>query len=728
MKHYIKTSALALLTCISACISEEPLPVSNPEELTITASHFTGNRPASKTTLTPFEKGIHVAWAENDKIRIIQKNAGTYASTDLLLKDGAGSQTATFKGDNFATSSDNAQLQYEAFYPATIEGNTPESWKGNATYEGQTQNGYNNTEHLANFDYLTATTTDNLEKPLQFTHLGVVFCFDITLPPSAKALPKSLTLTTVDGNDTPTAAGGLFKNCNRSETSSLTLLLQGCTTTSATFKAYMMCHCNIPNGQRIQATLTLQDGNTYTHTLTARQAISSMPQSGHNEGISYVIPISEWNERPNSVFNAETPSRAFQGTGTEADPYLIENAENLKYLIEQENEYYSKYFLLKSDITIENIAEWSPIGKKRTFKGNFNGNGHTIQGELTKSTEMNHIGLFSKTDNATISNLNVRLNITNDSCLYVGGVVAKAIRTTITNCHFDGSIAAGRISGNLTFIGGIVAHADRIQIKGCTSRGTIRQNEQIMRNDFCMGGIAGIIDNYSTVTQCENHAEVRGGINEGGHVATVSGITGRVSPDGQPHSAEMTDCYNYGTIYGGSFKNKTSMNSYNASGIIGCAKKVKLTRVYNYGAIHAQPNHTANFTGGIIGHAYTGEISLLDCANYGEVTGHAQEDTPSYTGGLIGHLENNEVQLHRGHNAGNVSVVTENPANPNIYTGSYVGFATPKQIFVYSCCSTAPGVIIKNGKGESVAAGSPQYYIGNGKAITECPDKHTAAK
>lgn len=263
MKYNITTLAATLLICMTACVSENLEIHSTADRLTVAATHMAGGLPTTKTTLTPYNEGVHVAWAENDKIRIMRANAETYTSIDLLLKEGAGKQTATFEGNNFPDVSNASNIKYLAFYPATIEGSTPETWKGNATYEGQIQKGNGNTDHLAAFDYLTTQQVDNLEQPLEFMHLGLVFCFDITIPDSESA-PLSFTLTTVNAENTPTTEGGLFKDCNQTKTSSVTLNFQECSATNTPLKAYMMCNCNIPASQKVLATLTLQDGSNYT--------------------------------------------------------------------------------------------------------------------------------------------------------------------------------------------------------------------------------------------------------------------------------------------------------------------------------------------------------------------------------------------------------------------------------------------------------------------------------
>ena len=727
MKYNFITLISVLLISMTACVSEEVELRNTTDRLTVTATYTTTGMPTTKTTLTPNENGIHVAWAENDKIRVMQSNAAQYTSVDLLLKNGAGTQIAEFEGNNFPDIPGASNLKYQAFYPASIEGTTPETWKQNATYQGQVQKGYDNTEHLAAFDYLMTPSIDNLEQPLQFMHLGLIFCFDITMPKSAQSAPQSFTLTTLDNNDTPTTEGGLFENCNQTKTSSLTLNFQECTTTTPTFKAYLICNCNIPAEQKIMVTLTLQDGSTHTCQLTAQQAISSVQADENNEGISYVIPISEWEETKNSIFSAETTAEKFAGTGTVEDPYIIENAENLKYLIEQTDTYTNKYFSLKTDITIQEGTTWTPIGKT-SFNGNFNGYGHTIKGDLKTSSNPD-MGLFGKTNNAQISNLNSQINITNESCTNIGGIIAQATNTTITNCHYNGNINVNSSTSEPISIGGIVANAgSSCQINQCSTHGSITQSSISQKNDIHLGGIAAKAISDITILQCNNYAKITGGKQEGKYSISIGGIIGKTN--GNSSKNKIEECYNHGEIYGSSYiKYEDSRTNCNLGGIIGNATSTQVTHCYNYGTILAQASKHCNFTGGIIGYImdHNYETTLNGCINHGEVIGNANSQTESHTGGLIGKIDPCSCKVHQCLNAGNVSVITETPENQNIFIGSYIGFISDPQLsLIYNCCSTAPEVVIKDTKGETIPTTSPTFYIGSGHPLTACPDSHTA--
>ncbi len=731
MKYNLTTFVAVLLISMTACMSEEIEYRHSTDKLIVTATH---RLPATKTTLTPNAKGVHVVWAPNDKIRFMQENEKSYTVTDLLLKEGAGSQTAKFEGTNFPNIPNASHLKYQAFYPATIEGNTPETWKENASYKGQIQKGYDNTDHLAAFDYLATQQVDNIGQSLEFMHLGLIFCFDITMPQSAESTPQSFTLTTVNNENTPTTEGGLFENCNQTKTSSITLNFQECTTTTPTFKAYMMCHCNIPAMQNVLATLTLQDGSNYTCRLTAQQIISSTQSNGGTEGVCYIIPVSEWEKTKNSIFNAATLAQKFTGSGTLEDPYVIESAENLKYLIEANNNFRYNYFSLETDITIQDDFSWTPIGtspeekdQMYSFSGKFNGNGHTIKGELKNSTHNTNISLFNRTNGATISNLNVHLNITNTECNLIGGIIANASKTVITNCHYNGNIKAGSIT-NDTYIGGIIADAQmNCQITQCTSRGNIIQNTECTQAYTCLGGLVGKTTSDIVISQCNNYANIKGGIYDSNNCNNLGGIIGKISSR-ENNIGQIEECINYGEIYGGSFKNAYNNDASCCciGGIIGLAQYCRLTKVCNYGFIHAQHSLHNNFTGGIIGNIMFNEVLLDNSANYGEIIGNGSSKIKSRTGGLIGTISSAPCQIHLCHNAGNVSVITDTQDNPDILVGSYAGFITNNtKNIVHNCCSTAPEVIIKNAKGEIIPASQPEFYIGNGQPLTECPDNHS---
>ncbi len=110
----------------------------------------------------------------------------------------------------------------------------------------------------------------------------------------------------------------------------------------------------------------------------------------------------------NWSYPSEMPKRLWSGSGTEADPYVIKNAQelaNLSYMVNDGKRYSKKYFRLDSDIDLRE-KKWTPIGNGgNSFQGIFDGNHHTIDGLYISSNEYEYAGLFGYVSNGTIKNL-----------------------------------------------------------------------------------------------------------------------------------------------------------------------------------------------------------------------------------------------------------------------------------------------------------------------------------
>ena len=187
-----------------------------------------------------------------------------------------------------------------------------------------------------------------------------------------------------------------------------------------------------------------------------------------------------------------------KGEGTEANPYLINNVEELLWFQAKVDEqaadgstqYAGKYIKLTADIDLAGI-NWNPIGSMTgdhgSFKGVFDGDNHTIS-NLNIEQAGNGLGLFAYTSgNAVIKNLklnNVTVKSTNNSN-YVGGVVGNAYASTkIENVHVTGDVL---ISGR-GYIGGIAGHGyvvmDNVSV-------VANEGGLITSTFWCAGGVLG---------------------------------------------------------------------------------------------------------------------------------------------------------------------------------------------------------------------------------------------
>ena len=247
------------------------------------------------------------------------------------------------------------------------------------------------------------------------------------------------------------------------------------------------------------------------------------------------------------------------GDGTQDDPFQIETAAQLAHFAKTVNEgeaYLYKYIVLTADIDLAN-KEWTPIGNhSNPFKGNFNGDNHTVTG-MQISGELDRVGLFGECTkhnvNSAIKNITVK-----DSVIcginFVGAIVGYAEEINIENCRSIGNTINGKtdVGGICGKIGGYSVGkvsqyynsskvTGRGRVGGIAGMGGIAENclntgEIMIINKAYQsagGGIFGIFDDTTasaSITACVNLGKVSGGESFGGIVgSTDSKSTGHIS-------------------------------------------------------------------------------------------------------------------------------------------------------------------------------------------------------
>ena len=293
------------------------------------------------------------------------------------------------------------------------------------------------------------------------------------------------------------------------------------------------------------------------------------------------------------------------GDGSEDDPYIIEDAEDLKEFRDIVNGQNGKtqnsaaWAILEDNIVLNaNVLDsdgslnsgsfetWTPIGCYKdiddyiAYTGTFDGNGHTISG-IYINTRENYQGLFgcigNKDGTGTVKNLGIEdswikggdnvggiagysawgmENCYNTGSISggdnVGGISGQNSSNMIRNCYNTGSISGG------SNVGGVVGYSGG-GVTGCHNDGTV------IGSGSCIGGIMGEgIGAVSAISKCYNTGSVSG---EEGTVGGISG--GRIFG--------TSNCYNAGTIsgekaYGITASNRIGVvNSYNIGEVDGHA-------------------------------------------------------------------------------------------------------------------------------------------------------------
>lgn len=250
------------------------------------------------------------------------------------------------------------------------------------------------------------------------------------------------------------------------------------------------------------------------------------------------VPVSARAET--NVWDGTIASGFAGGDGTQNNPFQIETAAQLAHFAKTVNEgeaYLYKYIVLTADIDLAN-KEWTPIGNhSNPFKGNFNGDNHTVTG-MQISGELDRVGLF-------------------------GECTKHNVNSAIKNITVKDSVICGN-----KFVGAIVGSAEEINIENCRSIGNT------INGETDVGGICGKIGGYSVgkVSQCYNSSKVTGGGRVGG-IAGMGSIaenclnTGEITIIREAYrsacggifgifgdattSARVTACVNLGKVSGG---------------------------------------------------------------------------------------------------------------------------------------------------------------------------------
>ncbi len=210
------------------------------------------------------------------------------------------------------------------------------------------------------------------------------------------------------------------------------------------------------------------------------------------------------------------------GEGTEANPYLINNLEDLVFFRDQVNggnNYAGKYVKLAADINLES-ENWTPIGDitydtknnpykpaddTKVFSGVFDGNDKvisklTINRTVGGADTQANVGLFGITgEGSVIKNLTLSdVNITTDG-RNVGALAGFAYKATLDNITVNGKI---NINGGNNVSG--VAGMTRYHAMSATNIKVIGNDDSAIVGNNIVGGIFAEIAPNGSVQTFEN--------------------------------------------------------------------------------------------------------------------------------------------------------------------------------------------------------------------------------
>ena len=319
------------------------------------------------------------------------------------------------------------------------------------------------------------------------------------------------------------------------------------------------------------------------------------------------------------------------GLGTAVSPYQISTADQLKLFRDIVNgaggqtQNTAACATLTADIVLNDctfdedgnytpgpsgaaLTEWSPMGVSNStvYAGTFDGAGHTIQGLYCNSNSQAP-GLFGCIAGATIQDVRVTGHFNADRAEHAGCIVAYAQNSRITGC-----VSTASINGHHSFqssTGGIVGIADSsTQVSDCINYGTVKGITS-KYNATNAGGIVGWLAGSSNITNCSNFGTVIG-LADGSNTSPiyVGGIVGSA------WTKSISDCYNAGAVRINEQGNSSATQG--AGGIAGFAGfndtyPLQISNCYNVGSVTAA-NANA-MLGGIVGWSGYDSVAITNC-------------------------------------------------------------------------------------------------------------------
>jgi large repetitive protein len=397
--------------------------------------------------------------------------------------------------------------------------------------------------------------------------------------------------------------------------------------------------------------------------------------------------------------NSTKPAFSGDGLGTEVSPFIIKTEAQLQEM----KDHLDKHFKLGADINLSRA--WEPVGTfslpviseedyndpnfdpnsvqidySKGFSGTFDGAGYSITGLMIdeKSTEgINGVfGFFGFTNGATLKDIELKnISVQADSNIAVGGLVGKAMDTSIENTSLSGTVsgktnvgglvgttedsiitdaitevsvggveniggiigsleknskvvyssASGHVKGD-SQIGGLIGLSNASTIKDSLARGAVEGETKV-------GGLSGVAENVSIIEKSFATGTVKGAETIGGLIGYATGLE-KTEDETTPYQTLISQSYATGTVEGES----------NIGGLVGLVElNTILVNVYSTGSVtnlDLSPNEIS--VGGLVGKllsssinkAYSnGTIISSDISNVGGLVGAAFNSTigQSYT-------------------------------------------------------------------------------------------------
>ena len=341
------------------------------------------------------------------------------------------------------------------------------------------------------------------------------------------------------------------------------------------------------------------------------------------------------------------------GTGTQDDPYLVENHIHMTQMRALCKENSETFFKLAEDVDMSEVKMWTPVNFDGEFtrKVYFDGNGKTISNfapeqfvaddQATAAGYASMFGVFYGTcKDLTIKDSKVLMPLTQGSATGIlGGFCGTADKPAhVENVHIlNCEVSGGRDCG---LFGGQSRDASLV---GCTAQG------KITGGNADTGGFIGRAAGHMSLEDCHSDVYLTPGQNPGSNLR-YGGLIGFMATIGGSDTTRddltIKGCSSVGTFFNDQFgantvgglvgyinSNAVVSQSYSTMSLLGAAKNETENPGSPVGGNHA-------VCGGVAGNvASVGAVSITNCWTGGVFTSGQK------AGGLVGVLEKGNLTI-----------------------------------------------------------------------------------
>ena len=336
----------------------------------------------------------------------------------------------------------------------------------------------------------------------------------------------------------------------------------------------------------------------------------------------------EGNVTLNIKLISNQPPTGMTGNGTEAEPFVLKSADHLAWFRDYVNGGHPNAWAKISDdvkaIDMSSVCHeagtkytdelsWTPIGNESNkYIGTFDGNDKIISNLYINATSDN-TGFFGyATDgsikNITFDNAKVKSTGSYDTAILAGAAEYCIIENikTLANCSVEGNMLTGGIAG--------MAEGN---ISNC-------ENHAMVKGSYTVGGVVGSCNGSSNISSCANYGAVTGTNGE------IGGMVGHFS------FGTIQNCANYGDITGTSYVGNLigTADGCNLNNVLGTGNVTATSYTDYAGLLVGYANKSYSTASGILAYNSSAKLTINGIEQTGEAVKAIGQGSLTYPEGV----------------------------------------------------------------------------------------------